>query len=40
VRLIGTVGGDSLEIAIAGERLAVTLEQLASSAGALGALFP
>jgi phosphoribosylformylglycinamidine synthase subunit PurL len=38
-RVIGTVGGDSLRIAIGGERIAVTLDALGIAHGALAGLF-
>ncbi|MFI5009892.1 MAG: AIR synthase related protein, partial [Solirubrobacterales bacterium] len=38
-RVIGTVGGDSLRIAIGGERIAVTLDALGTAHGALAGLF-
>jgi phosphoribosylformylglycinamidine synthase II len=40
VQIIGTVGGESLEIAVAAECLSVSLKELSTSHGALGALFP
>ncbi|HEY3960151.1 MAG TPA: phosphoribosylformylglycinamidine synthase subunit PurL [Solirubrobacteraceae bacterium] len=40
VRRIGTVGGDTLRIELAGETLAATLAELAEAHSALGALFP
>jgi phosphoribosylformylglycinamidine synthase II len=39
VRRIGTVGGDALRIALAGQTLAATLADLAEAHAALGALF-
>jgi phosphoribosylformylglycinamidine synthase len=40
LRILGTVGGDALEIAIAGQTLDATLAELSEAHGALGALFP
>jgi phosphoribosylformylglycinamidine (FGAM) synthase-like enzyme len=39
VRVLGTVGGDSLRIALAGERIALGLDALATAHGALADLF-
>ena len=38
--IFGTVGGDALEVTIAGERFAATLDELRTAHGALGPLFP
>ncbi|MGI8513514.1 MAG: AIR synthase related protein, partial [Solirubrobacteraceae bacterium] len=38
--IFGTVGGDALEVTIAGERFAATLDELRTAHGALAPLFP